>query len=332
MKPAYIYPNAQKNKEITNPYLKDFVYSLSNHFYFVNKDKPAKAGIADVFKYINKIEIIFFHWIEELPDKKGGYIQSLLFIILLFILKIKRVKVFYTLHNKESHYTSNNFLKKVIKRLILRQSNYIVCHASSGLNIVSNTKKVKYIPHPFRITQITFNSQPKTYDILIWGSIKEYKGVDAYLKYLKSRNLENKYNTLIVGKVHPPEYETELLKYKSKKITIENKFINDDTLNKLIAQTSIVLFTYNEKSVLSSGALVYSLSQGALVIGPKAGAFHDLKNEGIIDVFENYDQLIEKVDFYLKSPNSFSARTEQFAKDNSWENFGNKIAQWVKPL
>lgn len=331
MKKAYIYPRTLKKKEVSNPYLLDFVNSLSSHYNFLNLDKPTKYGIYDLLKYVFKIDVIFLNWIEDLPDKKGGYIQSYLFMALFVVMKLRKVKIIYVLHNKESHYSSNRLLKGRIKKLVLDHADYIICHASDGLKIDKNLKhNIKYLPHPFKDTFNENVEVEKKYDILIWGSIREYKGIDAYLKYLGSKNLSNAYKTLIIGKIHPAAYEAELMKYHSEQISIENKYVDDNSLNKLIHQSKIILFTYNERSVLSSGALVYSLSQGSLVIGPKAGAFQDLKAEGIVDTFEDYDDLIVKIDYYLKNPNTFTNKIKAFAQANNWRNFGNKIAEWIK--
>jgi hypothetical protein len=331
MKKAYIYPRTQKKKEVTNPYLSDFVNSLSPYYDFLNLNKPTKYGIYDLIKYVGKIDTIFLNWIEDLPDKKGGYMQSLLFMMLFVMMKLRKVKIVYVLHNKESHYSSHMLLKKRLRKLLLDHSDYIICHASDGLKIDKNLKhNIKYLPHPFKDINTENVEVEKKYDILIWGSIREYKGIDTYLNYLESNNLKDKYKTLIIGKIHPVEYEAELVKHRSENILIENKFVDDKTLNNLIHQSRIILFTYNEKSVLSSGALVYSLSQGALVIGPKAGAFQDLKAEGIVDTFEDYDDLIKKLDHYLKNPNTFTDKIKAFAQANNWKNFGVKIAEWIK--
>ena len=330
MKKAYIYPNNYK-KQITNPYLNDFIESLSPYINFVNEPKSVPSGIIDLLNYINRIDFIFLNWIEDLPDKKGGIFQTTLFLMLLLIMKLKGIKIFYVLHNKESHYSSNKFLKNTIRKAIFRNADYIICHSSEGLNLSEKikTKNIKYIPHPFNSFNRTGYSTKKEYDILIWGSIRPYKGIDNYLKYLESKNLLNKYKLLIIGKIFPPEYETELMKYNSGMIQIENKFIDDSNLNDLIAKSKLVLFTYNEKSVLSSGALVYSLSQGALVIGPKTGAFQDLNSEGIINVFENYDDLIEKIDFQLSHQTLYPDKISEFVKNNSWQSFGIEIGKWI---
>ncbi|HEX3008565.1 MAG TPA: glycosyltransferase [Bacteroidales bacterium] len=330
MKNAYIYPNSSKKKEATNPYLSDFTSSLSTYFNFINKSDPSSSGILNFFKYVNKADIVFFHWIDDLPDKKGGLVQTIALTFLVLLMKLKRIKIFYTLHNKESHYPTHKLLKKYIRNLVGKSTDFVICHSREGLKFADRftTRNIKYVPHPFR----SFNenrSSIKEFDVLIWGSIHPYKGVDKYLNYLTTTSKDSKYRTLVVGKISSPEYEAELMKYNSKTVSIQNKYIDDIGLNGLISKSRVVLFTYNDTSVLSSGALVYSLSQGASVVGPKTGAFLDLNAEGIIEVYESYDELIKKIDFLIQNPGLYDKRIEAFVKNNSWKAFGKEISAWI---
>jgi glycosyltransferase involved in cell wall biosynthesis len=331
MKTAYIYP-AGRTPKTANPYINDFTDSLSEYFYFINKSKFSKIGILDLYKYINKIDLVFFNWIEDIPDKRGGLFQGIILLFSIVLLKIKGIQIFYTLHNKESHYQKNTQLKKLIRKIILKNADFILCHSSEGINILNleNIKsKTLYIPHPFRQGISSVVIKEKKYDILIWGAIRPYKGIDAYLRFLASKDLLNAYKTIIVGQILPEEYEIELNTYQSESIKIINQYITDEALNELISQTKLVLFTYNENSVLSSGALIYTLTQGADIIGPNAGAFKDIYREGLIDVFDRYEELIEKIDFRLKSSSNNREKINNYIKENSWKKFGMKLSGWI---
>ncbi len=334
MKNAYLYPNSKKTINSSNPYLIDFVESLSSDINFINISHPTSNGILDAFKYLGKVEIVFFNWIEDLPDKKGGILQTILLLLLLFVLKIKKIQIFYTLHNKESHYPTNKRLKKLIKISILKYANYILCHSSAGLEVLNQYKipvnKFLYLPHPFNAPPINRSVQEKEYDILIWGAIKPYKGIDSFLKYLESKGLLERYKTLIIGKISPKSYENELNKYKSSAIQIKNVFIEDNELNTLIDKSRIILFTYNESSILSSGALIYTLSRGATVIGPNTAAFHDFFEEELIEVFNDYDELVRKINIQLNALPKSQDKLNEFISRNSWKNFAVEIINWMR--
>jgi len=329
---AYLYPLTSRSSGGSNPYLKDFITSLSEKIDFINLGKPSSIGIIDIFRYLGTIDIIFLNWIEDLPEKKAGIIQSLVFILLIHIISYTNIKIFYILHNKESHYPRHRFLKKLIKDVVISKSDFVLFHASEGVEILKKYKfngKYKYIPHPFNINYTSNIPKTKEYDILIWGAIREYKGIDKFLNYLEKEHLIEKYSILIAGDVYPKEYLTSIKKHESKNIKIEAHFIEDSHLDKIIMQSRIVLFTYNDKSVLSSGALIYSLSRRASVIGPNTGSFCDLYNEGLIEVFNNYDELIEKINFKLYTQYYESDSLNKYIIDNSWQKFGKEIFKWI---
>ena len=330
MKNAYIYPNVYVDD---NPYLQDFVKSLASGYRFLNLKKPGCLGILSAFIFMRKADIMFFNWIEDLPDKRGGRLQTYAFLFILNMLKRRKIKVFYTLHNRESHYPTNKKLKEKLFNTILQKADYILSHSSEGAEILIKKniplEKFLYLPHPFNTVKVTSREKDKRFDILIWGALKPYKGIDSYLKYLESQNLLNKYKTRIVGKIYPADYEKELMRFKSDSIDIQNRYIDDDKLNDMIDKSRIVLFTYKESSVLSSGALIYTLGRGANVIGPDTAAFSDLGKEGLLKTYDTYPEMIDRIDEVLKNPFSSEEKINEYITENSWKNLGNRICCWI---
>ncbi len=296
MKIVYFYPN----KPMLNPYTGNFIKSLNKYCYFINVNNPSKTGFFDVLKYIGKIDYIFLNWIEELIDKRGGIIQSLFFIILVKILKIKRIVIVWTLHNKLSHFGNYLFIKRILNRILINNSDFILTHSTEGIEYAKKLAKgkalnIKYLPHPVQQRKSDIKTELK-WDIIIWGNIIPYKGIDKFLEYLLINNYQNKYKILIIGKSDSEQYLEKLNKFKNENITIENRFINENELTELIKSSRIILFTYTKTSVLSSGVLMDSLGLGPEVIGPDTGAFADLAVENIIHVYSNFDELITIID------------------------------------
>lgn len=333
MKIAFIYPISSASPANNNPYIQDFVTYLSKYVVFINKSKPSKTGILNLFFYFRKIDFAFFNWIEDLPDRRGGLIQSFLLILLVPILKRRGIKIFYTLHNKESHYNTNKIIKRFLRTRVLNNADYILYHSSEGFDVLKNIKGIKgsalHIPHPFKDCAFPHINQEKKYDILIWGAIRPYKGIDAFLEFLVSKNMLNSYKTLIIGKILPEEYVIKLNKYKSDSVQIVNEYVEDEALKKLINQSKIILFTYHESSILSSGALIYSLSLGANIIGPNTGAFKDIFQEDLIETFNDYEDLLKKIDVRLNCTANNKEKIIQYIKENSWENFSSKVFNWI---
>jgi glycosyltransferase involved in cell wall biosynthesis len=219
--------------------------------------------------------------------------------------------------------------------MLVNHSDYIITHSHEGIEFVhslnGNPKKppVLYIPHPIKPNLIKSNETPK-YDLIIWGNIVPYKGIDLFLDYLKKHGLLEKYNILIAGKIADSEYEKKLRNYQSKSISIVNQFIDSKKLKNFIKASNIILFTYREEYVLSSGALTDSVAYGKKVIGPDIGAFRDLKEAGLIYTYKNFSDLTDLIDKLLnqKDPAN-SATLEKFFKENNWPNYGKTLHNWI---
>jgi len=94
-----------------------------------------------------------------------------------------------------------------------------------------------------------------------------------------------------------------------------------DELSALINQSKMVLFTYESKFVLSSVALMDTISFGGKVIGPRTGAFEDLEKESIVQTFSTYDELIRLIDARIKNPTDPGNNFTDFVNKYSWANF-----------
>ncbi len=328
---VYVYPiTYRKENKPKNPYLQDFIRALEPDVTVINRNAPSNKGIFDILKYLRKLDAIFINWIENLPDKKGGVLQSFLYLFILLFLKVNKAKIVFTLHNKFSHVYKNKLLKKIVFDLTIRYADSIITHASEGkqflLKNYNYTKNVVVHPHPIksRIDESNLDSKiSKEYDILIWGSIMPYKGIDKFLKFLTDNGFAENYKILIIGKASSIQYYNKLIKYQNEKIKVCNRFISDAELKDVIYKSRIVLFTYAKESVLSSGALMDSLSYGARVVGPSVAAFNDLADKKLIEVYNDFFELIEIVE---KQPEKYlNESLREFIQENNWSAFSNVI-------
>jgi glycosyltransferase involved in cell wall biosynthesis len=332
----YVYPlSARFDEKLNNPYIKDVISSIENYFICVNKKNRSTIGFFNVTGYFLKTKYFHLNWIEDLPDKKGGMMQSVFLLLIIPIIRFTGKKIIWTAHNKVSHYQKNLRMKKKLMSVLARKSHYIITHSQEGveyvkqLNKEKNTAQLMYIPHPVK-NNIYENSIEFTYDIIIWGNIVHYKGIHQFLQYLKERGLEKKYKILIAGRIVEPAYEQVLKEYLSENITFINRFIQKNELEKLIKASRIVLFTYQQEYVLSSGALMDSIGYGRNVIGPDIGAFRDLREEGLVITYTDFNDLIKKIDECLGSSGKINnERLLDFISKNSWENYGLQLYSWL---
>jgi beta-1,4-mannosyltransferase len=334
LKKVYFYPISARNDKIVsfNPYTFDFVDSIEQYFAIVNKGKPSSHGILDIFKYIFQIDLIIFNWIEDLPEKKSGFIQTVFFFLLMTFCKISGIDIIWVMHNRLSHSKKRKWLKKIIFNQLIRFADVILTHSSEGISYGENLRKgskkrIHYFPHPVKNRRKP-NNIDTVYDILIWGTISPYKGILEFLQTLYKAKKENVYRILIIGKSNDRDYFNELEKYASDKIIIKEAFMDNNALQALIGQSKIVLFTYAKSSILSSGALMDSIGFGGKVVGPHVGAFADLAKDGVINTFTETNEMFSVIDAVLANREYLQNQPiDQFLQQYSWSKFATFIHQ-----
>lgn len=334
----YMYPMLSTNESISkNPYVDNLCKSLVNYFNIINLNKVARTGLLDIFKYHKHLDYIYFNWVENIPDRKAGFMQFLLFIFLINYYRAVGIKVIWTMHNKISHSKKNYLLKKILFKTLIKKANFIFTHSSDGIDFADKIipgigKKVIFLHHP--LNNSTFNIQKRKsfdYDVIIWGTIAEYKGVNSFLQFLKEKSRQDDFKILIIGKYQSSDYYTESLIIAGKKTQIENRFVENDELYELISKSKTILFTYNDSSVLSSGALMDSLMTNTEIIGPNKGAFRDLHELEILHTFNDYQELLSILDSDQgeNEIKSNAEKREEFLNDNTWEQFARKVAKII---
>jgi len=333
---AYIYPiSARASKELVNPYLDHFMGALDPGFIFVNKDAPSAKGIMDIIKYLSKIDYVFFHWPENIAERKLGWVQALLLFLLIPVFRIRNIRIIYVVHNKISHSQKKFRIKKLISKTLMHNSWLLITHAREGIdfirNLTSKEKKVFFFPHPIDKPN-EIETPEKDIDVLIWGNIAPYKGVHNFLKNLKDQLSDWKGKVLIAGKVSTLEYKQELMAIKPENVTIMDEFVDEIKLNELISRSRIVLFPYHQKSVLSSGAFAKTLAYPMYIVGPDCGAFLDFKDLEHIHFFESQDQIPDIIQIINsdKNQNVNPEIANNLTNKYSWKSFGKAFLDYLE--
>jgi len=339
MKGIYLYPITKRNKTgVSNPYVMRLAESLSGKYHVLNKVHPSDKGIIDILKYLKNTNIVYLNWIENLPGRHLGFLQFCLFFLLCGYFRLTRKKIVWTLHNKSSHSAEHRILKNLLYRFMLFRSDLIITHAEEGLKLIPKKTEKLFIPHPVSFSEPLVNDEKdRNYDILIWGTITRYKGIDTFLHYLKDEGVLNNYKIVVAGKTVDGEVLERInnLVEKYPNLVYMNRYIPDDELAGIIADTGVILFTYHADSVLSSGALMDSLQYDINILGPETGAFNDLAKEGLIKTYRDYPDLLEKIKLLKVKSYQEPFRKElkrKFIKDNSWASFAKKVSVALEGL
>jgi beta-1,4-mannosyltransferase len=333
----YFYPRSDFNAMGTsntiatpNPYELNFINSLLSRSTVTNT-QVNKSGVIDFFKYLFKANVFILNWIENLPVRRYGKLQVVVFSLFLFIAKIIKKKIVWILHNRYSHDRKKNKWTDYMFHFMMKNSDLIITHSSEGIEFALKyypkyVSKVKYFIHP--VQKILYNKLDKKvekFDLLIWGDIHPYKGILEFLKFVKDSKVLSSLKILIVGKCLDQEYRLKINPYLSENIIYNDKYYDLKEITNFANQAKFTLFTYKPESVLSSGSLMETIAMGTIIIGPNIGAFKDLSSYGFIKTYNSYSEIIDIFNNYNKSKDSVYSEIEKFCHENSWDLFGNKL-------
>lgn len=326
----YFYPPPYpKSRPVNyNPYTDFFRSHLAQRSNVVNCSE-ANSALGDLFKHITKFDVVIFNWIENIGTKPFGKLQFLIFLFLFLILRIRRVKIVWIMHNIHPH-TGDTFVSRSIKRLMYKYSSLIITHSQEAKLYVQqfSKRKVVFFHHPVDYQIPTkLNHTKDSEGILIWGSIERYKGVLEFLKNIVSEGKDSKIR--IVGKCYDDNYRKEIEKVveNNQSIVFENRRVPFEELQHLISDSQFVLFPYISESVSSSGALMDTLRFGGNVVGPNKGAFKDLNEEGVCHIFNSYTELLELLQTKTKIGNK---KIDVFLKTIDWPVFVGKLIEEIE--
>ena len=331
-----VYPrNIIRNDVRINPYISNFIHALEETG--IEIDNPMhKNPLFSLLPGKTDSDVYIFHWLENVPDYKYSVLQTIAAIWLILKIKLNHKKLVWFLHNKQPHVAKHKQAKSLLIKLLLRRSDLIVTHATEGIEIVRQQYPAA-IPHTLFLHHPTKNRisdywQPvqKTTDLLIWGNISQYKGVPEFIRFAAEKQLPLQIK--VIGKCSSDSLFTELNRYTNQHISIENRSIPFEELDKEIQHARFVLIPYAAETILSSGVLMDSLSYGAKVIGPSVGSFHDYTQEPLLRVytfnsFEDIPAIIHSEDQEVRIEDY-----RKFLNTHSWESFGKEFYKHLQNL
>ena len=336
---VYVYPwSTKSNAAAANPYLRDFIQSLTPHCRVVNLDRPSAYGLFGVVPWLRSLDVLVLHWAGNLPDKRGGAAQIAFLRGLLRARSRLGLRIAYVLHNKVSHTATRRVAKERVERLVLTHADLVVTHAREGVafamaNGATSRERIHHLPHPmdapagFVAGVEPFERRP--HDVLVWGRAEGYKGIDALVSVLEAQGLQRRYRILVAGRFADAA-GFEALRRRAPFITFDNRFIPDAELRTLMSESKAILLPYRTESLLSSSALMRSLATDAVVIGPDAGAFHDCAELGLSATYREPSEWPAVLDRALASDRvEMLQRRRAFAAQFPWEEFGRAFSALI---
>jgi glycosyltransferase involved in cell wall biosynthesis len=258
-----------------------------NEFRNVYKIKTYTSDIKDFLKQtiLLKRPIVLIKTIKKIKPRIIHITHFHPWIIFVFCLrKIYGYKIFYTCHDnpfepKESPAPFMNFLEKIFAKksdLVIAHSNFI----KNGIEKYLKNKKiiVLHLGIYERICYVKekFNLSGPI-NILFFGRIEEYKGLDILVKafeILKIKNLDIFLTIAGRGQIS----ESLLSKIKLFNINLKNYWLSNEELCDLLNEADVLIAPY--KQATQSGIVITALTYGVPIIATDIGANSEFIEDG----------------------------------------------------
>lgn len=229
-----------------------------------------------------KIDYIMLNWYESAGPK-----ESLLRIFKLISFLLKGVKIVWTMHNKLPHETKYPFVCKMLMNVLSLVSYKIIVHSKESLKLFRFfliKRKVIYVPHPNYINEygtcrMSDVLDDNTLRILFFGLIRDYKNVDLLIETINE--LRDKKIVLTISGSVNDEYRAYLEKKidGNSSIVTNFNFVRDNEVADIISNNHLLVFPYELKSSLNSGAVILSFSYRRTVLSSINGTLKDIPDD-----------------------------------------------------
>ena len=290
-----------------NPYQSLLASGIENHDYtvgFLNYSSTALLPINAALQDQRKPDIVHLHWLNYYLETLFWssnlvfvYLRLMLIIIDITLLKIRGIKVVWTVHNLISHESPRPDRELIARKVIARLCRVVV-HSEGAKSIVAekyniNQKNISVVPHGSYVgyyandtetnqkivQKLNLDCNKKTF--LFLGAIRRYKGVNDLVEaFLKTDNPV--YSLVIAGR--PFEKDDKLwLEQKAlqdPRIKLSLEFIPENELCAYLSSCDVVVLPF--VNTLTSGSAILAMSYGKALILPENGRVFSLPEEGVI--------------------------------------------------
>ena len=318
---VFIYPTYDPKRDKSgNLYIDHFrkAFEADSHWEVLNRC-PRSETLGLLLNL--RAELFILHWVDLIPSKPLGRLQTFFFKLGVLAARRRSARIVWLLHNKGAHDDGSSRPARLMDWMAAK-ADMVLTHSEEGCRFFrqrypSSVAPCHYIPHPVYTSRIFAPAPVPEWDYIIWGGISRRKRVLEFVRFAAGCKALADKKILICGACRDAELDAQIRSALSPFIDYENAFLSDAQLAERIAASRCVLFTYDGGTVLSSGALIYSLNFLKPIIGPAVGSFADLSD--IVSCYENFDEIPS---LPLRD---ISAAALRYIESNSWEDFPVKV-------
>lgn len=227
---------------------------------------------------------------------------------LLFMLRRYKIKSLLVCHNIYEH--EDGYFKKFISNNVLKMSDYFILHSESEKNklvkIVKGKKIIKHLlpVYGFSEPQLCTRSKKNsnTLNLLYFGFVRKYKGLDLLLDAIRILDNKNIYLT-IVGEFWEGEYEytNYIDSHKLQNITIINRYVESSEIEDYFEDCDAVVLPY--RSATGSAVIATAYGYHKPVIVTNVGGLPDAVADGKTGIVVEPDSvsIAEGIDIFITS-------------------------------
>jgi glycosyltransferase involved in cell wall biosynthesis len=208
-------------------------------------------------------------------------------LVILWILWGGHKRIVFVMHNKQAHIERHGISRwycVFLAYLLYKISYRIVIHSHDSLNYIRDRyhKKTVHIPHPSYVDAygpIVRNGGPHAaLRLLFFGQIRPYKNIELLIDCVSRFAPEEVFLT-IAGAARSTRYVGKLRDKIKGRANIEARFqfFEDTAVPALLSQCDVLVFPYDLRSSLNSGAVLLAFSYQKTVIAAEIGTLKDME-------------------------------------------------------
>ena len=255
-----------------------------------------------------------------------------MYLYLLHSMKKKDFRVVFLCINVFEH--EDNYFKKFLTKLTLKRVNAIIVHSeqerSEILEFNSRATVKKHLLPLFEYDAKSAVKQNKSLNLLFFGFVRPYKGLDTLLKavaILRNRDISVK----IAGEFWDDKEDYLRLISDldiSGKVQLVDRYIPDDEMSLCFSWADLVILPY--KKTITSGIIATAYGFGKPVLATNVGGFHEVIQDGYTGKIvppDDPEALAEGIVWFMTNKQiDFEANILNFTSQNmSWNSLVDMI-------
>lgn len=282
-----------------DPYLDLFYQSLVPHGIRLCSDR--QFNIWWLFRNRTRVGAFHFHWLHLFYDASGlrAALRFSWFLIRVLVLKAAGFRIFFTLHNLESHEKQHPILDALSTRSMLKLADLTLVHGSRAAMIAKQRyprSRIESIPYfcsasdyPRTISREKAQARLGVADaervFIHLGKIREYKGLDDLIRAFRVAGKPSE-RLILAGRPENARVEAQLsnLIEGDDRIQVHFRFIPREEVQVFLCASDVAVFPYRE--VFTVGSPGVAMGFGLPIIASRRGTIEDLVPEAGRVLFE----------------------------------------------